>query len=200
VRFDRRGDHAESVTGARCPPMLVAVSLEELLERQAGVAPPQAVACGLSPTPSGDAPGTAMDPLHPTVYLVGGPPAHRGGADWAASLYVRAAKHGVRSRRRVPARDAAAGAGGRGRDAAGRAAPPSLAGVCWHRHDLRPWIGSPQRALGDGAATDRTGDGTFPAHGSTFLDPALHRHVRFPPCNRPTAATWGAGAGRGRAS
>ncbi len=109
-------------------------------------------------------PGRAMDPIAPLRLPRRRAPAHRGGAVWAASLHAGRRRHRVRARCRVPARDAAQGAGGRRRDAAGRAAPPSPAGAALA--PPRPAArgpGGPRRALGDGAAADRAGDGTRPA-------------------------------------
>ena len=163
--------------------MLVAVSLKRLLERQAGVVTlTQAVACGLSAdTVRRRTRDGRWTRLHPSVYLVGG---HRLTGEarlWAASLHAgrggtvsgpaAACRHGMLSTApevvdvTVPA-------------ALHRRPRP---GLRWHRHDLQPvdrvalgglWVTAPPLTALETALA-------LP-DGSTFLDRALQRHVRFP--------------------
>lgn len=163
--------------------ILTAVSLERLLERQAGVVTlAQAMACGVgADTVRRRARDGRWTRLHPPVYLVGG---HRLTADaraWAAWLWG-----GERSTISGPAAAFRHGMVPRAPDVVDVTVPAALhrrpgAGVRWHRHDLLPvdrlsvggltLTAPPLTALETAI--------TLP-DGSTFLDRALQRHVRFP--------------------
>jgi very-short-patch-repair endonuclease len=161
----------------------VAVSLERLLERQAGVVTlAQAVTCGLSAdTVRRRARDGRWTRLHPSVYLVGG---HRRTGEarmWAAWLWA-----GKRSTVCGPAAAFRHGMLSRPPDVVDLTVPAALhrnsrPGLRLHRHDLLP--------------VDRVAVGGLPVtapplsalqtalalpDGSTFLDRALQRHVRFP--------------------
>ena len=163
--------------------MLVAVSLERLLERQAGVVTlAQAMACGMSAdTVRRRARDGKWTRLHPSVHLVGG---HRltGEAQlWAAWLWG-----GQRSTISGPAAAFRHGMLPRAPDLVDVTLPASLhrrpgPGVRWHRHDLLPldrvglgglWVTAPPLTAIETALTV--------PDGSPFLDRALQRHVRFP--------------------
>src|SRR5690348_12675938 len=163
--------------------LLVSVSLERLLERQAGVVTlRQAMGCGMSAdTVRRRARDGRWTRLHPSVYLVGG---HRLTGEarlWAAWLWA-----GPQSTVSGPAAAFHHGMLSRAPDLVDVTLPAARhrrpgAGVCWHRHDLLPvdrisrgglWSTAPpltalETALG------------LP-DGSTFLDRALQRHVHFP--------------------
>jgi very-short-patch-repair endonuclease len=163
--------------------MLTGVSLERLLERQAGVVTlAQAVAAGLSAdTVRRRARDGRWGRLYPSVYLVGG---HRLTGEarlWAAWLCAgerctvsgpaAALRHGML---REPPRVVDVTL-----PAALRRDPRP--GVRWHRHDLLPV----DRVTVDGLwLTERPLTALETAlalpDGSTFLDRALQRHVRFP--------------------
>lgn len=159
------------------------MSLDRLLERQAGVATlTQAMACGISPdTVRRRVRDHRWEQVHPRVYLVGGHRLTDEARLWAAWLYAgerstvcgpaAAFRHGMLTAApevidvMLPA-------------ALHRRRPP---GVRWHRHDLAPV----DRAAVDGlelTARPLTVLETALAlpDGSTFLDRALQRHVRFP--------------------
>ena len=118
--------------------MLMAVSLEELLERQAGVVTlTQAVACGLSAdTVRRRTRDGRWTRLHPAVYLVGGHRLTGEARVWAAWLYA--------GRRSTVSGAAAAfrhGMPPRAPEVVDVTLPAALhrrprPGVRWHRHDL----------------------------------------------------------------
>jgi very-short-patch-repair endonuclease len=178
------------------------VSLERLLERQAGVVTlGQAVSCGLSAdTVRRRVREGRWTQLHPTVHLVGGHRLTGEARIWAAWLYA-----GGRSTVSGPAAAFRHGMLREPPDVVDVTVPAALnrrarSGVRWHRHDLLPvdragigtlWLTAPaltalETAL---ALTD----------GSTFLDRALQRHVRFPTLYRAYCRHVGrAGWARGR--
>jgi very-short-patch-repair endonuclease len=183
--------------------ILRAVSLDEVLERQAGVVTlAQAVAAGISPdTVQRRARDGRWTRLHPGVYLVGG---HRLGGE----ARVRAAALWAGERATVSGPAAAF------RHGMLPAAPPVVdvtlpaalhrragRGVRFHRHDLLPvdrvrvdgmWLSAPPLAALETALA-------LP-DGSTFLDRALQRHVRFPTLYRAYCRHLGRpGWGRARA-
>ena len=165
--------------------MLVAVSLEKLLERQAGVVTlTQAVACGLSAdTVRRRARDGRWTRLHPSVYLVGG---HRltGEAPlWAAWLHAGRRRHGVRTRRRVPG----TGCCPRRRRCVDVTLPAALhrrprPGLRWHRHDLLPVDRvAPAGSGADCAPVDRPSETALALpDGCDVPRPGAARHVRFP--------------------
>ena len=183
--------------------MLMAVSLEELLERQAGVVTlTQAVACGLSAdTVRRRTRDGRWTRLHPAVHLVGGHRLTGEARIWAASLYA-----GRRSTVSGPAAAFRHGMLPRAPEIVDVTVPAALhrsprPGVRWHRHDLQPV----DRAALDGlwlTAPPLTALETALAlpDGSTFLDRHCSATSATRPCTGPTAATWVAGAGRGRGS
>ena len=177
--------------------MLMAVSLERLLERQAGVVTlAQAVAEGLSAdTVRRRARDGRWTRLHPSVYLVGG---HR------LTGEARAGRRGCgpgNEARWCPARRRPIWHGmleRPPRTSSTLTVPPrgprrARAGVRVRRRDLLPVDGS--SAIGGLwlTAAPLTALETAVAlpDGSTFLDRALQRHVRFPTSSStgPTAAT-----------
>jgi very-short-patch-repair endonuclease len=161
----------------------VAVFLERVLERQAGVVTlAQAVAAGLSPdTVQRRARDGRWTRLYPGVFLVGGHPLRDEARIRAAALWAG-----------EPATVSGPAAASRHRMLA--AAPATVdvtlpsavhrtarRGVRFHRHDLLPvdrvkvgglWLSAPPLTALETALT-------LP-DGSTFLDRALQRHVRFP--------------------
>ena len=183
--------------------MLMAVSLEELLERQAGVVTlTQAVACGLSAdTVRRRTRDGRWTRLHPTVYLVGGHRLTGEAQTWAAWLHAgrrstvsgpaAAFRHGMLPR----------AAGGRRRDVPAALHHRPRPGVRWHRHDLQPvdrvafgglWVTAPPLTALETALA-------LP-DGSTFLDRALQRHVPLPdpvPGLLPPPGPSGLGRGHG---
>ena len=163
--------------------MLVAVSLERLLERQAGVVTlRQAVSCGMSAdTVRRRARDGRWRRLHPSVYLAGGHRLTGEARTWAAWLW--AGPHGTVS---GPAAAFRHGMVGRAPGVVDVTLPAArhrrpAAGVRWHRHALLPLdevtVGGvrvtapPLTALETALALP---------DGSTFLDRALQRHVHFP--------------------
>jgi hypothetical protein len=159
------------------------VSLERLLERQAGVVTlAQAVACGLSPdTVRRRARDGRWTRLHPSVYLVGGHRLTGEARVWAAWLWA-----GERSTVCGPAAAFRHGMLSRPPEVVDVTLPAALhrrmrPGVRLHRHDLLPvdrvgfgglWVTAPPLTALETALA-------LP-DGSTFLDRALQRHVRFP--------------------
>ena len=159
------------------------MSLDRLLERQAGVVGlAQATACGMSrDTVRRRVRNGRWEPLHPRVYLVGGHRLTDEARLWAAWLYAgdRAAVSGPAAAFRhgmllqapqvidviLPA-------------ALHRRAQP---GIRWHRHDLpavdRAGIGGLELTARPLTALETA---LVVPDGSTFLDRALQRHVRFP--------------------
>ena len=163
--------------------MLTGVTLDRLLERQAGVVTlAQAVACGMSrETVRRRVREHRWWPVHPRVYLVGGHRLSDESRLWAAWLWA-----GDRA--------TVSGPGAAFRHGMLAAAPdvvdlvvPSAShrravdGLALHRHDLAPVdrvgvdglrvTARPLAALETAMALP---------DGSTFLDRALQRHVRFP--------------------
>jgi len=163
--------------------MLVAVSLERLLERQAGVVTlQQAVSCGMSAdTVRRRARDGRWTRLHPSVYLVGGHRLNGEARTWAAWLWA-----GDRATVSGPAAAFRHGMLLRAPDVVDVTLPAArhrrpAPGVRWHRHDLLPldrtssgglWVTAPPLTALETALA-------LP-DGSTFLDRALQRHVRFP--------------------
>jgi hypothetical protein len=159
------------------------VTLVRLLERQAGVVTlGQAVACGLSPdTVRRRVRGGRWTRIHPTVHLVGGHRLTGEARVWAASLYA-----GERSTVSGPAAAFRHGMLREPPDVVDVTVPAALhrrprAGIRWHRHDLLSvdrvairglWVTAPPLAALETALAR--------PDGSTFLDRALQRHVRFP--------------------
>ena len=161
----------------------MAVSLERLLERQAGVVTlAQAVNCGLSAdTVRRRARDGRWTRLHPSVYLVGGHRITGEARTWAAWLWA-----GERSTVCGPAAAFRHGMLARPPDVVDVTLPAALRrdprpGVRRHRRDLLPvdrvalgglWVTAPPLTAIETAVT-------LP-DGSKFLDRALQRHVRFP--------------------
>ncbi len=161
----------------------MAVSLERLLERQAGVVTlAQAVTCGLSAdTVRRRARDGRWTRLHPSVYLVGGHRLTGEARTWAAWLWA-----GERSTVCGPAAAHRHGMVSRAPDVVDLTLPSALhrtprPGLRLHRHDLLSvdrvrvgglWVTAPPLSALETALA-------LP-DGSTFLDRALQRHVRFP--------------------
>jgi very-short-patch-repair endonuclease len=159
------------------------VTLERLLERQAGVVTlGQAVACGLSPdTVRRRVREGRWKQIHPTVHLVGGHRLTGEARVWAAWLYA-----GERSTVSGPAAAFRHGMLREPPDVVDVTVPAALhrrprPGIRWHRHDLLPvdrvairglWVTAPPLTALETALAR--------PDGSTFLDRGLQRHVRFP--------------------
>jgi len=163
--------------------MLMAVSLERLLERQAGVVTlAQAVAEGMSAeTVRRRARDGRWTRLHSSVYLVGGHRLTGEARTWAAWLWG-----GQRSTVSGPAAAFRQGMLLRAPDLVDVTVPAALhrrpgPGVRWHRHDLPPvdrvFLGG-LRVTAPALTAVETA--LCLPDGSTFLDRALQRHVRFP--------------------
>lgn len=180
---DQRGTFTVRARRVRVVGIVLAVIFEHLLRRQAGVITlAQAMGCGMSAnTVARRARSGAWERLHPAVYLVGGHRLTGEARIWAAWLWA-----GERSLVSGPA---AAFCWGMHRDA-----PAEIEVTVPARHRPRPQPGILVRRR-NVADIDRMGrDGlwlTAPAltaletavalpDGSTFLDRALQRHVRFP--------------------
>jgi very-short-patch-repair endonuclease len=159
------------------------VSLERLLERQAGVVTlAQAMACGMSrDTVRRRVRDHRWEQLYPRVHLVGGHRLTGESRVWAAWLWA-----GERATVAGPAAAFRHGMLATAPDVVDLILPADLhrrapSGIRLHRHDLSPV----DRAGIDGlelTARPLTVLETAIAipDGSTFLDRALQRHVRFP--------------------
>ena len=163
--------------------ILAPVTLDRLLERQAGVVTlAQAVACGTSAdTVRRRVRDHRWWALHPRVYLVGGHRLTDEARLWAAWLWAgeRAVVSGPAAAFRHGMLAAAPGVVDLVLPAATHRRAPD--GVRLHRHDLAPVDRIDVDGLGL-TARPLTALETAMAvpDGSTFLDRALQRHVRFP--------------------
>ena len=159
------------------------MSLERLLERQAGVVSlAQATACGMSPdTVRRRVRDGRWEPMHPRVYLVGGHRLTGEASTWAAWLYA-----GERATVSGPAAAFRHGMLRQAPEVVDVILPAALhrraqPGIRWHRHDLAPLDRVGMSGL-EVTARPLTALETalILPDGSTFLDRALQRHVRFP--------------------